>query len=207
MYIPHLEVLLKRRSIPSSPVRSVNSSAPSWIGNIFSVEAGPNHLDCLRICLQVADVHHLVIVHLNLPNSSMIFNLLSAISPPSSALKPSHQRINVGISASGLSLVTFFGIKKKIVVHACCGHFPLCSTFFKNSTISVAPRSGSRHTLLLFLLYTVSALFPSDTLLALDVLSLMLHNGPSTLHLLLHLPKSALLHHMLQAWRYFPPHS
>ena len=37
----------------------------------------------------------------------------------------SHQRINVCISAFGLSLVTFFGIEKNIVVHACCGHLPL----------------------------------------------------------------------------------
>ena len=42
----------------------------------------------------------------------------------------SHQRINVGISAIGLSLVTFF------VVQACCGHLPLCSNFSRNSTIS-----------------------------------------------------------------------
>ena len=54
----------------------------------------------------------------------------------SGALKASHQRINVGMSAIGLSLVTFFGIKTNIVVHACCGHFPLCSTFSRNSTIS-----------------------------------------------------------------------
>ena len=31
-------------------------------------------------------------------------------------------------SAIGLSLVTFFGIKKNIAVQACCGHLPLCST-------------------------------------------------------------------------------
>ena len=31
----------------------------------------------------------------------------------------------VGMSASGLSLVTFFGIKKNIVVQACCGHLTL----------------------------------------------------------------------------------
>ena len=43
---------------------------------------------------------------------------------------------NVGISAIGLSLVTFFGIKKNIVVQACCGHLPLCSTFSRTSTIS-----------------------------------------------------------------------
>ena len=46
----------------------------------------------------------------------------------SGALRASHQRINVGISAIGLSLVTFFGIKKNIVAQACCGHFPLCCT-------------------------------------------------------------------------------
>ena len=32
--------------------------------------------------------------------------------------------------------LTFFGIKKNIVVQACCGHVPLCSAFSKNSTIS-----------------------------------------------------------------------
>ena len=35
-----------------------------------------------------------------------------------------------------LLLVTFFGIKKNIIVQSCCGHLPLCSTFSKNSTIS-----------------------------------------------------------------------
>ena len=35
---------------------------------------------------------------------------------------------NVGISAIGLWLVTFFGLRKNIVVQACCGHIPLCST-------------------------------------------------------------------------------
>ena len=54
----------------------------------------------------------------------------------SGALRASHQRINVGKSAIGPSLVTLFGTKKNIVVQACCGHFPLCSTFSKNSTIS-----------------------------------------------------------------------
>ena len=53
----------------------------------------------------------------------------------SESSKVSDQRINVGMSAIGLSLVTFFGIKKNIVVQTCCGHFPLCSTFSKNSTI------------------------------------------------------------------------
>ena len=54
----------------------------------------------------------------------------------SNALRASLQRINVGISAIGLSLVALFGIQKNIVVQACCGHLPLCSTFSKNSTIS-----------------------------------------------------------------------
>ena len=54
----------------------------------------------------------------------------------SGALIASHQRINVGISAIGLSLVTFLGNRKNIVVHACCGHFPPFSTFSMNSTIS-----------------------------------------------------------------------
>ena len=53
----------------------------------------------------------------------------------SGALNASHHRINVGISAIGLSLMTFFGIRKNIVVHACCGYLPLCSTFSMNSTI------------------------------------------------------------------------
>ena len=56
--------------------------------------------------------------------------------PTSGALKASHQRINVGINAIGLSLVPFFGIKKNFVVQACCGHSPLCSIFTGNSTIS-----------------------------------------------------------------------
>ena len=54
----------------------------------------------------------------------------------SGALRASHQRINVGICAIGLSHVTFFGIRKNIVVQTCCGHLPHCSTFSKNSTIS-----------------------------------------------------------------------
>ena len=48
----------------------------------------------------------------------------------SGALRASHQRVNVSISAIGLSLVTIFGVKKNIVVQACCGNFPLRSTFF-----------------------------------------------------------------------------
>ena len=84
-----------------------------------------------------------------------------------SALKAYHQRINVGTSAIGLSLVTFFGIKKNIVVHACYGHVPRCSTLSKNSTFflsflllsSEGPWHGSRHILLVFLLYTISTAF------------------------------------------------
>ena len=53
----------------------------------------------------------------------------------SGLLNASHQRINDGISAIGLSLVTCFGIRKNIVVQACCGYLLLCSTFSKNSTI------------------------------------------------------------------------
>ena len=53
----------------------------------------------------------------------------------SGALDASHQRINVGVSAIGLSLMTFFGIRKNIVVHASCGYLPLCSTLSMNSTI------------------------------------------------------------------------
>ena len=51
-------------------------------------------------------------------------------------LRASHQRINVGINAIGLSLVTFFGIKKNIVVQACCDYLPPSSTFSTNSTTS-----------------------------------------------------------------------
>ena len=91
----------------------------------------------------------------------------------SGALKASRQRISVGISAIGLSFVTFFGIKKNIVVHACCGHFPLCPTFSKNSTTSPIVSfvkskgnlwGGSRHILLLSLLCTLPTLFPIHTL-------------------------------------------
>ena len=69
--------------------------------------------------------------------SELLHGTSAATSPPQ---RPkikiaSHQRINVGISAIGLSLVTFFGIRKNIVVQACCGHLPLCSTLSKNSTI------------------------------------------------------------------------
>ena len=66
------------------------------------------------------------------------YDTCSAISSPG-ALRRSHQRTIVGISAIGCSLVKFFGIKKNIVVQACCGHFPLGSTFLtfsKNSTTS-----------------------------------------------------------------------
>ena len=52
-------------------------------------------------------------------------------------LLPLPGAVNVGMSAIGLSLVTFLGIKKNIVVQACCGHLPLCSTFSRNSTISL----------------------------------------------------------------------
>ena len=49
------------------------------------------------------------------------------------------------MSAIGSSLVTFFGIKKNIVVQACCGHFPLlCHVFqelhdFSASFLSPSP--------------------------------------------------------------------
>ena len=97
----------------------------------------------------------------------------------SGALKPSHQRINVAISAIGLSLVTFFGIKKNIVVQACCGHFPLCSTFSKKNPRFLlsfplshpeGPWGGSHHTLLLSSPCTISIPFPIHTPLALAVL-------------------------------------
>ena len=87
--------------------------------------------------------------------------------PSSGALTASHQRINVGMSAIGLSLMIFFGIKKNMVVHACCGHFPLCSTFSKNSTVSPNVSCVTfRRTFwaeairtFLFLPYTISILF------------------------------------------------
>ena len=46
-----------------------------------------------------------------------------------------HKRISVSRSQIGLLLETFLGLKKNIVVHACCGNFPLCSTFSLYSTI------------------------------------------------------------------------
>ena len=54
----------------------------------------------------------------------------------SCARNPFHQRIKLSKSAMVRSLVTFFGIKKNIVVQACCGHLPHCSDCSKNSTIS-----------------------------------------------------------------------
>ena len=63
------------------------------------------------------------------------------------------------MSAIGLSLVTVLGIKKNIVVQACCGHLPLCSTFSRNSTISLLV--SLCHTLLLSLRCTVLDIFSS----------------------------------------------
>ena len=61
--------------------------------------------------------------------------------------RASHHRIIVGISAFGRPLVTFFGVKKNIVVQAFCGLLPLCSTFSKNSStsrhVSLANSSGT----------------------------------------------------------------
>ena len=95
--------------------------------------------------------------------------------------RASHQRINVGMNAIGLSLVTFFGIKKNIVVQACCGNFPLCSTFswtlrFLPSFLLSNPGelwSGSRHIPLLSLPLTILTLFPIHTRLALAALPLI----------------------------------
>ena len=57
--------------------------------------------------------------------------------PISKLQRPSHTPTNESRQKSdGCSLVTFFGIRKDIVVQACCGQLPLCSTFFRNSTIS-----------------------------------------------------------------------
>ena len=91
------------------------------------------------------------------------------------ALKASHKRINVGKSAIGRSLVTFFGIKKNIVVQACCGHFHFVFHLLEelhdfSPVLSSKPNGlsgGSRHIPLLFLLCTISTLFPIHTILAL----------------------------------------
>ena len=144
----------------------------------------------------------------------------------SGALKASHQRLSVGISAIGFSLVTFYGIKKNIVVHACCGHFPLCSTFSVNSTIS--PLVSFVKATPVFALknletfskthaYNIgsassnflSSLFPNacppssarfrHTATALPILSSLLHSGPKALRPLLPSPRSALLLSMLRA--------
>ena len=109
------------------------------------------------------------------------------------------------MSAIGLSLVTFFGIKKNIVVQACCGHFPLCPTFSKSSTISPVvplssprrPLGGSRRIPLLFSPCTGKASStssipqfskarpphsgPPHHTANLPTLSSLLHNGPTTL--------------------------
>ena len=93
----------------------------------------------------------------------------------SGALKASHQRTTVGMSAIGISLVTFFGIKNNIVVHACCGHFSTVFHFFKNSTTSsVVSLVKSKGTFgwkqshpLLSLPCTISTLSPVRILLAL----------------------------------------
>ena len=105
----------------------------------------------------------------------------------SGALQASHQRINVGISAIGLSLVTFFGIKKNIDVQACCRSM---STFLPPSPrlprflllfLSSSPRglwSGSHHILLLFSHCAISKLFPIRTLVVsvrLPLMSLIPH--------------------------------
>ena len=63
-------------------------------------------------------------------------------SATSRALRAVHHRTIVGISAIGCSLVTFFGIKKKSVLQACCGHLPRCSTFFRNATSSPLDKSS-----------------------------------------------------------------
>ena len=81
---------------------------------------------------------------------------------------PAYQRRH---QRNRLSLV-FFGIKKNIVVQACCGHFPLCSTFSKNSTIAphiffCQVQMDIRDNLLLFLPCTISTLCPIRNLLVL----------------------------------------
>ena len=79
---------------------------------------------------------------------------------------------NVGINAIGLSLVTFFGIKKNIFVEACCGLFPLCSTLSKKLHLFLLSSptelwGGSHRILLLSSPCTLSTLFPVRTLFAL----------------------------------------
>ena len=127
--------------------------------------------------------------HVHFPTSSLCSSISAICSVPINTihllplhhlrtLRASHQRINVGTSAIDLSLDTFFGIKKNIVVHACCGHLPLCSTFTKNSTSSFVVSCAksrellgeSRHIPLLSLPCTISTLFSLSHFLALAAL-------------------------------------
>ena len=111
----------------------------------------------------------------------------------SRALVASNQRINVGISAIGSPLVTSFGIKKNIVVQACCGHFPLCSTSSKTPHLLLllsnpeAPLGGCRRTPLLFLHCKASTPSPDRSLSALarpPPISSTLHCQQLILHVL-----------------------
>ena len=89
----------------------------------------------------------------------------------SGALRASHQRIHVVINASGLSLVTFFGIKKNIVVQACCAISNFVPPFPRIPPL--LPRGlldGSHRTPLLSLPCTISTIFSIHTLLTLATL-------------------------------------
>ena len=79
----------------------------------------------------------------------------------SGARKASHQRVIVGTSAMGRSLLTLFWIKKNMVVQACCGHLPhhllhefhhLCSCFFRQ----IQRNFGMKAVALLFCLCLVT---------------------------------------------------
>ena len=100
----------------------------------------------------------------------------------SGVLNASRQRINVGMGAIGISLVTFFGIKKKIVVQACCGFVPPSPRLPRFLLLFLAsnPRGlwdGSHRVLLLFSPCTISMLFAVRTLLALEKASSTFFNS------------------------------
>ena len=96
---------------------------------------GPHHKKTCSNIFFLCSVFGPLHLHQDFPNCSLSSSSHSI--RYLCALIAFHQRINVGISAIGLSLVTFFGIEKNIVVQARCGHLPPCSTFSKNSTISL----------------------------------------------------------------------
>ena len=99
----------------------------------------PNLLPLLCILIYPFSAEHTLsneILHFNHQWHPTQHDTSAAISP---LLVLSKLPTNDLTSASAQSVshfVIFFGIKKNIVVHACCGHLPICSTFSKNSTIS-----------------------------------------------------------------------